>query len=403
MISDYTLLAWRNVKKRKVRAWLTMIGIIISIATIFILISVSLGLRAAVTEQFRALGTDKFFIQPKGQLAGPGTSTASFLTDSDIEIIEKVSGIKDLSYFTVQPVKIEFADQVRFFSAIGIPKDHARVFEELGSYKPDEGRLIKYENSGEIMVGSDYKYNDLYRKPVHVGDTLLLNENPFKVKGILKPIGNPGDDRLVYMSLENFRILFPQKKDIDQVMVQVADSEQLELIADRVDRRLQQSRDVNEKTKDFTILLPQEILGSFGAILNILTSFLIGVAAISLLVGGIGIANTMYTSVLERTKEIGTMKAVGAQNKDILLIFLIESGMLGLTGGLIGVFIGIGVSESIEYIAINQLGTTLLQTSTPTSLILGCLAFASLVGAMSGIWPAWKASRLNTVDALRYE
>jgi len=117
-------------------------------------------------------------------------------------------------------------------------------------------------------------------------------------------------------------------------------------------------------------------LAIFGTILAIITAFLGGVAAISLLVGAINITNAMYTSVLERTKEIGIMKAVGAKNKDILMIFLIESGLLGLAGGIIGVIFGLGISKLIEYIAVQQLGTNLLQAATPLWLMAVCLAFA---------------------------
>jgi len=130
---------------------------------------------------------------------------------------------------------------------------------------------------------------------------------------------------------------------------------------------------------------------------------LVGIAAISLLVGGIGIMNTMYTSVLERTKEIGTMKAVGAKNSDILFIFLFESGLLGLVGGAIGIGIGIGLGEGAEYIASVGLGTNLLQAVFPWYLILGALLFSFLIGTLSGIFPAMQAAKLKPADALRYE
>ena len=111
----------------------------------------------------------------------------------------------------------------------------------------------------------------------------------------------------------------------------------------------------------------------------------------------------MYTSVLERTKEIGVMKAIGARNRDVLFIFLIESGLLGLVGGIIGVILGIGAVKSIEYIAFQQLGTKLLQAAIPIWLIVVCLLFAFLIGSISGSLPAWQASKTNVVDALRYE
>jgi putative ABC transport system permease protein len=130
---------------------------------------------------------------------------------------------------------------------------------------------------------------------------------------------------------------------------------------------------------------------------------LVGIAAISLIVGGIGIMNTMYTAVIERTKEIGTMKAVGARNSDVLLVFLFESGLLGLVGGAIGIAIGYGLGKSAEYAATMALGTDLLQASFPWYLILGALAFSFVIGTMSGILPALQAAKLKPADALRYE
>jgi putative ABC transport system permease protein len=160
---------------------------------------------------------------------------------------------------------------------------------------------------------------------------------------------------------------------------------------------------VTDKTIDFTILTPEELLATFGIILNIITAFLAGIAAISLLVGSIGIANTMYTSVLERTKEIGTMKAIGARNSDIMLIFLIEAGLLGAIGGVMGILLGMGISKLIEFIVLNILGSNLLKVQFNIYLIVGSFAFSFLIGAFSGLFPARQASRLNPVDALRYE
>ena len=147
----------------------------------------------------------------------------------------------------------------------------------------------------------------------------------------------------------------------------------------------------------------EQILGTFNNIFAVVQGVLVGIAGISLLVGGIGIMNTMYTSVLERTKEIGTMKAIGAKNSHILLLFLIESGLLGLVGGLIGVIIGLGMAKSAEYLATIYIGSPLLQASMDPIIIFGALAFSFLIGTLSGIFPAMQASRLKPADALRYE
>ena len=403
MITDYFSLAYKNLKKRKLRSWLTILGIIISVATIFMLVSISLGLQSAVEEQFAQLGKDKFFIQPKGQIAGPGTDSAAILTQQDMEIIKKVPGVKSTSYFLIGSGKIEFNRETRFYNLVGIPEDAANIMLETGIYKIDSGRFVQQGDIEDIVIGNNYHYKSVFSRPVNIGDKVTINGQQFKVRGIIQPVGNPQDDKSIIMPAQQFRVLLNIPERIDQIMVKVDSDSDVREVAKRVEKKLRSSRQVTEDTQDFTILTPEEVLDSFKSILNIITAFLAGVAAISLLVGGIGIANTMFTSVLERTREIGTMKAVGAKNKDILLIFLIESGLIGLTGGIIGTLLGFSVSKTIEYIAMHQLGTKLLQAAAPAYLITGCLLFAFVIGAISGIVPAYRASKPKTVDALRYE
>jgi len=406
MISDYFILAMRNLRKRKLRSWLTMLGIFISIATIFILISLSLGLRGAVNEQFRMLGTDKFFIMPLGQIAAPGSGGAVEMTTGDIEVIEKVNGVKFVSYMLMGNAKVEYNKKIRYFYAIGIPLDDSdkiKVLYESASLKLDEGKFLGKGDTGEVMMGYDYKYSNVFGKPITAGDKVIINEKEFKVKAILARIGNPSDDKNIYLSVDDFKELYNSGDRVDYIIVQIDDSADIKEVAERVKKKLLSFRGLKEENIDFTILTPEELLKSFDMILNIVTAFLIGVAAISLIVGGIGIANTMYTSVLERTREIGVMKSIGAKNSDVLLIFLIESGLLGLVGGIIGVLLGAAIAKMVEYIAINYIGTTLLAAAIPLSLVFGCLAFAFFAGIIFGGWPAWNASKIKPTDALRYE
>ncbi len=403
-LEDYFEIALRNRTRRRLRSWLTVLGIIISVTIIFILISLSVGLQGAIQEQFRQFGTDKFFIQPRGQLAGPGTGGAVELNQRDIDVIKKVSGVKDYTYWTAASAKIEFRDEIRYAMIAAVPLDHVDVYVETGFVTPDEGRFIKNGDSNVISIGYQYKYKNFFKTPVQSGDKIKINEKDFKVRGVLKSVGNPQDDKIIYMSDSDLRTLFPGIGDrIDQIAVQIDEGEDINLIAAQVEKKLRSSRNVNEKTQDFTILTPEELLATFGDILNLLTGFLLGVAAISLFVGAIGIANTMYTSVLERTNEIGVMKAIGAKNSDILTLFTIESGLLGLVGGAISVILGIAIAKLIEYIASSQLGASIFQVSFPWYLILGSLAFAFIIGSVSGILPAYQASKIRPVEALRYE
>ncbi len=407
MKTEYFQLAVKNLRKRKLRTLLTLLGIFISIATIFMLVSLSLGLQNAVKEQFEILGTDKFFIQSKISMLALGSGDVPIkLTTEDVKTVEKISGVKEAPFMVMGNAKIEYNDKSRYFIVSGMDcgdKEALGALIESFGLEINEGRFLEKGDDKKIVIGSLYNENYLFGKDIRLRDTILLNDREYKVLGIAESVGNPSDDQNIYMTYSSFQELFNSRDRVDFILVQVNEGEDILEVADRVEKKLRKERGVTEKTQDFDISTPEELLESFGIILNIITIFLAGVAAISLFVGGIGIANTMYTSVLERTREIGIMKAIGAQNKDILIIFLIESGLLGLVGGGIGILLGYGTSKTIEYIAVTSLKTNLLQAATPAYLIFICLAFGFLIGALSGTLPALHASKTNVVDALRYE
>ncbi|MEI6731911.1 MAG: ABC transporter permease, partial [archaeon] len=169
MITDYLTLGVRNIRKRKLRSWLTILGVLIAIATIFVLISVSIGLQDAVQEQFRQLGTDKFFVMPKSvNLGGPsgGQDSANFTT-LDAQLIEKVSGVKAVSYIAAGNAEVEFSKQKRYFAVYGISEDNIQMMMESMSVKIDEGSQISKGNVKQIALGSQYKYNNVFKKPIN--------------------------------------------------------------------------------------------------------------------------------------------------------------------------------------------------------------------------------------------
>ena len=408
MIQDYFKMAYKNLWVRKTRSLLTILGIFLAILTIFVLVSLSLGLKGFVDEQFEMLGGNKFFIQPKGSVGGIGLPGGAVeLTIDDVEIVEKVGGVGGVTYLSLENGKIEFKDDpARYYFVMGMPNEDPKksdLFFEAINLDIDEGRMLKKGDRKKILIGYNYKYRNLFNSPVVSGNKLKINGIEFEVVGVLEAIGNPGDDQQVYIPLDDLKEIFDSGNRVDMIWVETEKGIDLEKVAERTEKKLKQFRDVDDKTIDFTLQTPKEMIAMFNNILNILLAFLIGIGSISILVGGIGIANTMYTSVLERNKEIGTMKAIGAKNSDILLIFVIEAGILGFVGGGLGLFAGIVIAKSVEYISAVLIGSDIIRASMNPYLLVGVLAFAFFIGVISGLTPSYQASKLRPVDALRYE
>ncbi len=406
MRADYFTLAISNLGKRRMRSWLTMVGIFIGIATIVALVSLGQGMQKAINDQFSTLGVDKIIIQPKGNLFGaPGSSTGTTqLTTKDEKIVRGIRGVAETTSFVVANVRVEFKDQVRYLQVFSMPTGEGRkLYDEVNSFKIEEGRAIEKGDKFKVVVGKAFIEDSVFSPNLRVDDKLLMNDQEFKVVGNWERIGNPSDDKSLTMSEDEFRQFFNVPDRIDFILARADASEVPKDVADRIEKELRKSRNVKEGNEDFTISTSEELVQSFGDILTVLQVVLIGIAFISLLVGGIGIMNTMYTAVLERTREIGIMKAIGGRNSDILKIFLIEAGLLGTVGGAIGIFLGYVLSKSVEVFAISVLKISFLRAFFPWYLIVGALLFSFLVGMISGVLPARQASMQRPVEALRYE
>ena len=410
MINDYFKVGISNLLHRKLRSWLTMVGIFIGIAAVVALISLGQGMKEAIGNVFLNIGADKIVIQAKSglQFAGPpGSSAASNLTTHDMDVVKRVNGIDKVGARLIKPAKLDFNNEVKFYFAASMPdEDEGRaLITEVNRYETESGRLLKRGDKFKVFIGNSVANKGVFKKKnIELGNTIKINDVEFEVVGILKKSGNPQQDRVVIVPEDTLReVLKIDKRKVDVIAVKVQKGVDVNNVANEIEKAMRRDRDLELGKEDFEVSTPQQILETLNTILTMVEVVLIGIAAVSLLVGGIGIANTMYTAVIERTKEIGIMKAVGAQNKDILFIFMIESGLLGLTGGAIGIALGIGLSKFVEFLAFKFLGTSLIKAFFPWYLIVGSLMFSFLVGTISGLLPAKQASSLKPVDALRYE
>ena len=391
MISDYMLLAINSIAHRKLRSWLTIIGIVIGIAAIVALISLSLGLKATVEEQFKAFGSDRILISPQG-FQGPGT-LAQGLTDKDVETLEKLGEFQTISPGIAFPGEVRFHNQAKFPMVFG--SENSRDIIE-STTDLEKGRYLE-DNDGFTAVVGNSIAKDLFDKEIFLKNNIEINGKDFRVVGILKPIGNQQDDNTIYIPLKSFREVFGKTDEVSFIATKVKSGTDIPSLQKKVERALEKARG----DENFQVVTPEQVLEQINQVLGVIQTVLVGIAAISLLVGAVGITNSMFTTVLERTKDIGTMKAIGAKNSHILSIFLIESGLMGIVGGFFGVLLGTLISFLVSQYS-TQSGFKLL-FEINTSLILFGLFFAFIVGMISGALPAYRASKLNPVDALRYE
>lgn len=402
---DYVRLGAKNLRQRQLRSWLTMIGIFIGIATVVSLIALGQGLRTAVGAQFASLGTDRLTVTAQGSGFGPpGQGAAVTLDQSDLDTVQRAQYVKVAAGRLLKPVEVTFNDRRRVTFLASIPRepDERELALSFQNARAAQGRIPRDGDGLRVAVGASYHEDgDLFGKPVQLGDKIEVQGKRVEVIGILERRGTPQSDGSFFMSEDGARELLDIPDEYSLIVVQVTSEEDIELAQESITKDLRSSRGVREGREDFAVETPGDVLNAFNTIIGGVTAVLVGIAAISLIVGGIGIMNTMYTAVLERTREIGIMKAVGARNSDVLSIFMFESGLLGLLGGTIGVLLGVALSQLVVIAGSFALGPGVLSSDISLSLVLGSLAFSFGVGLLAGTLPAYEAARLPPVEALR--
>ena len=391
---DYLVMAVNSIRHRKLRSWLTVIGIIIGVAAIISLITISRSLQSTLEEQFQTFGANRIFVSGKG-FQGPGTQSSG-LTKKDVQTVEKISGLDYVSPGLFRGAEVKYGKETSFTIVGGLPAEQYEDFFSDTGVNINEGRNIKDGEKYVAVIGSRVA-DKMFSKKIRIGSKIQINKINFKVIGILDEIGNSQDDNQISVPLETAREIFNEPENVDSIIVQVRSSSDIPAIQERIKRDLERKRG----DTSFEVVTASQILDQINQVLGVMQIVLVGIAAISLLVGAIGIMNSMYTSVLERTREIGIMKSIGSRNSDIMWIFLMESGLIGVVGGVFGTALGTGMASAIGPIA-KQAGFPLIVHLEISVLAFGLL-FAFVIGVFSGILPAYQASKLKPVDALRYD
>ncbi len=405
MQMDYFVYSVRNLKNRGLRSWLTMIGIFIGIAAVVSLIGLGEGLRVTIMSQFGFLGPDVLGVQASGlAFAGPpGTGVVDPLTDDLAEKIKNVNGVEAAFNRYLESGTLEFNDRQGIGIAASVPEgENRKIFETMINLKAEDGRLLKDSDSKKVVLGNDFRNSETFGKAIKPGDRVLVNGISFDVVGILEKKGSFIFDSIVLMNEQTmFDAIGTNKAEVNLIAVKVDDANRIGEVKDSIEKLLRKERDVKKGEENFQVNSPQQTLEALSSTLFAVQLFVYIIAAISLAVGGIGIMNTMYTSVLERTKEIGIMKSIGARNSAIFTIFFVESGLLGMVGGIIGVILGLGFAFGLSAVGRAFLGSELIQASISPFLIIGALVFSFGIGTAFGVLPAYQASKLSPVDSLR--
>ncbi len=386
-------LALSRLRTSRLRAALTMLGVVIGVASVVALVGVGQGTTSNITSRLASLGTNLLTISPTG-----GSSEHPLSLD-DADAIAKVPGVAAVAPELQTSVTVAVGTQSTTTSLIGTSADYAQV----RAYDVWQGSFLtdaSVETGLRVAVLGATTASDLNLDATAIGSTIQVNGLPFQVMGILQPKGgsgfaNPDDEVLVPIAAVHK--YFIAGDDVRTIGVSVASDDQMTDVTNAITALLRDRHQLAATdSADFSVFNQTQLLDAASSISATLTLLLGGIASISLIVGGIGIMNIMLVSVRERTREIGIRKAVGARGRDILAQFLIEALTLSLLGGLIGIVLGLAVSALI-----GQLAGWGFQFSIST--VAAAVLFSLAVGVVFGVWPARQAARLDPINALRYE
>ncbi|MFH1423636.1 MAG: ABC transporter permease [Candidatus Nealsonbacteria bacterium] len=402
MLKEYFKIAVKNLKTRQLRSWLTIFGIVIGVFLIMSLLSLSQGLQATVLNQLKAVGTDIVMILP-GNISDIMTTMMGNvqLSEEDLNTIKKTPGVEIVIPNVYKGEIMKYQNESKMVILTGMDIRNAlTIYENDIGMKISEGRWPA-PGKREVVVGSLVP-TDIF-PGTRVGTTANIKGKQFEIVGILKSLGSKQDDSMIGMDLDVYRSITGERQGAPQAIAKIATGYSVDQVAKNIKSNLetQAKRRAGQKGENsYSVFTSEAMSGIVGGIMGIIQVVVFAFGSIAVLVGGIGIMNTMYTSVRERTREIGILKAVGAKNSTIVSIFLIESGIIGLVGGLGGMIPGLGLAKLIQLYGQIHPVFYIEASITPGIIIFGLL-FSFGVGCLSGFLPAKQAAKLKPVEALR--
>ena len=404
MNKEHFKIAIKNLRSRSLRSWLTVLGVVIGIFLVVALFSLSEGIKRAIMVQLEMVGEDVLLVVP----GEGGDLMAAKLGDLvlDDNHLRAIRGAEGVDLVVEKPSKVKSArhnGEVEKVFLFGYDRAIAQDFliEDMG-FELTEGEWPRIGRR-EVVIGR-LVAKEIFPR-LEMGDEVVIAGRRFEVVGVLRTLGNRHDDSMIALDLEDFEEVTGIKDEAQLASVRIKENFTPDEVSANIMEELEETKRRRRGVEDvapFSVFTREAAVDMVGNIMLLLQAMIFSVAGIAIVVSAIGIMNTMYTSVRERTKEIGIIKAVGAKNADIAKIFLIESSIIGLIGGVGGVILGIGLAKLIEFFIGAHLVLVVEAVVSPT-LIIFALFFSFLLGCLAGYLPAKSAAKLNPVDALDYE
>ncbi len=395
-ILELLKLSINALKVNKMRSILTMLGVIIGVFAVIVLVSMGSGLKKYITDQISGLGSNLIFVIP-GQVGGsrtPGGQQTNKLTINDARRLDtKLKAIADVGPVVQKPSTIKYKNKTdKQVSVLGTTSNYPDIVINAGTTRGVYFNLSQEKSGAHVTVIGKTVQERLFGDGNPIGEKISVEGKKYTIIGVMKKRGalfGIDQDNAIVIPINAATRQFGVDK-VNAIYLAAKRPELVELVKKQARQALLQRLTED----DFTLQTQEQTLNTIGSVIGALTIALGGIAAISLLVGGIGVMNIMLVSVTERTKEIGLRKALGAKRSDILSQFIFEAIMLSVTGGVIGIILGLGVSVLLSQVFLSEV--------TPWSVFLAFL-FSVAVGLIFGIAPAYRASRLSAIEALRYE
>lgn len=391
-----------HLKHRGLRTWLTLLGIVVGISAVVVLVGIADGLKHSVSEELEMFGPDLLVITPmstSADLTVPTQfrSTVGKLFEKDAQVVSRVEGVDTVSNTITTSAVMKYKDEEVGGSVYGV--ELGNYMDAMVTLELEEGRFLEAGDRKAVLLGSEAA-TDTFDEPLDVNSVFEISGEKFRVVGILKETGSSYSnmDSIMIIPIEDARRIAGNtiaNREISGIRAKVAEGYDPVEVEENIEWMLMQHRKVTEDEKDFGIVSARFIQEQVDSILGALTLFLSIVSGISLVVGAIGISNTMFMSVLERTREIGVLKSLGATSNQIQDLFLMESALIGISGGICGMIIGALLLQIVVLLGFDAV--------ISLEVTVFAFAFSAAIGIFAGSFPAKEASLKPAIEALRYE